>query len=100
MLTCDLANGDVITSPALGVQGCSLYTVDGACFKVTEGHHGVSSVQFEARAGAFSDDAEHVEGGVLHPGPGHDDGAVVRRGGVQIGRRDHYRQVRVESNET
>lgn len=100
MLTCDLADSEVVSSPTLRVPGCALDTVGGACFKVTKGPHGVSGVQFDARAGALSDDAEHVEDGVLHRGPGHNDGAVVRRGGVQVGRHDHYRQVQEGSNET
>ena len=100
MRTCDLADGEVVSRPALSVPGCALDAVGGARFKVTKGHHGVGSVQFEARAGALLDDAEHVEDGVLHAGPGHNDGAVVRRGGVQIGRHDHCGQVQAESDET
>lgn len=97
MLTCDLAHGEVVSSSTLGVPGCPLDTVGSPRFKVIKGHHGVSGVQFVAGAGALPDDAEHVEDGVLHWGPIHKDGAVVRGGGVQLGREYHYKQVQAEN---
>lgn len=44
-------------------------------------------------AGTLPDDTKRIEDGVLHWGPVHQDGVVVRGGGVQLGRQYHYRQV-------
>ena len=91
-LTCDHANSEVVSSSALGVPGRALDTVGGAWLEVIKGHHGVTGVHLVAWAGALPDDAERVEDGVLHRGPGHEDGVVGRGGGVQLGRRHHFRQ--------
>ncbi len=93
MLTCDLADSEVVSSSTLRVPRCALDTVGSPPFKVIKGHRGVRGVQFVAGAGALSDDAERVQDGVLHWGPSHKDGAVVGGGGVQLGRHYHYRQV-------
>ena len=95
-LTCDLADSEVVSGLALGVPGRPFDTVGRACFKAVEGHHGVGGVQFVAGAGALPDDAQHVQDCVLHRGPVHMDGAVVRGGGVQLGRQYHYGQVQAE----
>lgn len=92
VFTCDLADSEVIPSAALRVPGRALDTVGSPCFKVIEGHRGISGVQLEAGAGALSDNAERVEDSVLNRGPGHKDGVVARGGGVQLGRNHHYRQ--------
>ncbi len=88
MLTCDLADSEVVSSSTLRVPGCALDTVGRPCLKVIKGHHGISGVQFEAGAGALPDDAEGVEDRMLNGAPSHKDGAIVRGGGVQLGR--HY----------
>lgn len=82
--TCDLTHGEVVPDSALRVQGCPLDAVGGACLQVLEGHGRVSGVDFEAAAGALPDDAQDVEDRMLHPGPVHMDGAVVRGGGDQL----------------
>lgn len=99
MLTCDLTDSEVVSSSTIRVPGCALDKVVSPCFKVIKGHCGVSGVQFEAGAGALLDKAERVEDGVLNRGPSHNDGAIVRGGGVQCGCLYHYKQVQVESNE-
>lgn len=98
MFTCDLADSEVVSRSTLRVPGCALDTVGRPCFKVIKGHRGVSGVQLEAGAGVLSDDTERVEDGVIHWAPSHKDGAVVRGGGVQLGRHYHCRQVQAESN--
>lgn len=75
-LTCDLADGEVVTSATLGVPGRAFDTVCSSCLKVVKSHHGVSGVKFEAGAGALSDDAESVKDCVPHRGPGNIDGVV------------------------
>lgn len=82
--TCDLTHGEVVSDPALRVPGRPLDAVGGACLQVLEGHGRVSGVDFEAVARALPDDAQGVEDCMLHPGPVHVDGAVVRGGGDQL----------------
>lgn len=89
MLTCDLADGEVVSSSTLGVPGRPLDTVSSPRLKVIEAHRGVGGIQLVAGAGALPDDAERVEDGMPHWGPVDKDGAVVRWGGVQLGRQDH-----------
>lgn len=98
MLTCDPADSEVVSGTTFRVPGRALDTVGSACFKVIEGHRGVSGVHFEAGAGALSDDAERVEDSVLDRGPGHEDGVVARGGGVQLGCDHHYRQRQTRTN--
>lgn len=100
VLTCDLADGEVVSSFSLRVPGGALDAVGGPCFQAIKGHRCVGGVQLLAGTGALTDDAERVEDGVLHRGPGHEDGAIVRRRGVQHGRHYHYRQVRADGTRT
>lgn len=85
VLTCDLADGGVISSLTVRVPGHALDTVCSPSVKVIKCDHGVCSVHFEAGAGAFSDDAERVEDGKVDRRPCHNDGVVTRGGGVQHG---------------
>lgn len=83
-----MTDSDIITSATLRVPCRALNTVCSSWFKVIKLHRGVSGVEFEARVGSLSDDDQCVEDGVLHWVPGHKDGAIGRRGCVQVG--SHY----------
>lgn len=96
IVTCDLADSQVIPSPTLRVPGRPLDAVGSPCFKAIKSHRGVCGVEFVAGAGALPDNAERIEDGVPHWGPVHKDGAVVRGGRVQPGRHYHCRQMHKE----
>lgn len=91
-LTCNLADGEVVSRATLRVPGCPFDTVRGSCLQTVKGQHGVGGVDLVARAGALSDDAERIEDSVLHWSPVDKDGAVVGGGGAQHGRLHHYRK--------
>lgn len=66
LLTCNLAEGEVVSRATLRVPGCPFDAVRGSCLQPVKGQHGVGGVDLVARAGALSDDAERIEASVLH----------------------------------
>lgn len=92
LLTCNLADGEVVSRPTLRVPDCPLDTVRGSCLKTVKGQLGVAGVDLVAQAGALSDDAERIKDSVLHWSPVHKNGAVVGGGGGQHGRLHHCRK--------
>lgn len=94
-----MTDSDIISSATLRVPCSALNTVCRSWFKVIKLHHGVSGVEFEAGVGSLSDDDQRVEDGVLHWVPGHKDGAIGRRGCVQVGSHYNCRCDQVENEE-
>lgn len=81
-LTCDLAEGEVVTHVAIWVPCGALNAVGGAGLQVGKGVVGAGGVEFDACVRALHDNAEAVEDSVLHWLPAYLDGVGAGRGGV------------------
>lgn len=68
-LTCDLADGHVVTDTTLRVPGHALDTIGSSGLKVVKSDLGVGGVHFIANVGTFSDDHQRIKDGVLHWSP-------------------------------
>lgn len=92
MLTGNLAGIEDVPSTTQSIPGCDLEAVGHPSLKVMKDHHVLGGVMCVAGVRALSDHGQGVEDSVLHRRPGHDDGVIGWRGGVQPRGHHHYRQ--------